>query len=286
MSQKKRIIKIMGVFFLSYCLIGCNVKKQESNEQSLLGIETSVQTIQKDIKVIEESVENNNDISPKERKEPICFYQKYDFDIPGNISIESIKIAVKENNSIIVFNEDETIVETEALGFSVNRILNQCEPYRENRLKSSSFLIYSGDNIYFGIISLKYGYLKIYKRVSQSELIGWPYYSGFSKYFIIENDWIETESYYDSWSYKTIPAVYDGELLVYDIESDRVIYSIGAKLLHEDVLLSIDKIEYDNDNFRILIGNYYDSDEFVDFKLYTNDDNFNYEILDSFSYGS
>ena len=68
-----------------------------------------------------------------------------------------------------------------------------------------------------------------------------------------------------------------------NINTDEVAYFIEKNSLHKNVILAIDKIQYDEDGFRITIGNNLDSDEFTDFKLFTDND-FYYEIYDTYSY--
>ena len=110
------------------------------------------------------------------------------------------------------------------------------------------------------------------------------FYSGNSKYFVIENIGIVRKSYYDTKTFKQVKEQYGGFLEVYNFETNELVFKVDRNLLHKTMSLKIEKIDYIGDDFHIRIGNYYDSDEFVDFYLSTNNEFFSYEINDSFSY--
>ena len=190
-------------------------------------------------------------------------------------------ITKNDDNSIKISYNDKEIISINDIGFHVNNIINLCEPYLQDRLFSSSFIIVKENNYYYALISFNKGFVKIY---SLKESTGDPFYSGYSNYFFLEDTWISKNEYYDYKTFKTVPAEYDAEVMVINVETDEIIYSIDAKKLHRNTLLAIDKIQYEPDGFRVTIGNCMDSDEFVDFKLYTADDDFHYEIYDKYEY--
>ncbi len=194
-----------------------------------------------------------------------------------------MKLKEEENNVLRLSYEEEDFLSIEDLGFEITGVLNLCQPYNDERLYSSSFLIFSEKKTYCGIISFQYGYVKIYNWDQQDGLYGWAYYPGYSDYYVIEDFWIEKKEYYDYKTFKTVPAEYAGLILLMNINTDEVAYFIEKNSLHKNVILAIDKIQYDEDGFRITIGNNLDSDEFTDFKLFTDND-FYYEIYDTYSY--
>ncbi len=272
--------RFLFFIFLSIFIFGCTKK---TNMEAIKADITEEITINETEKQIVEEIELQ-----KEEKEirkienPLKLYKEYTFSPIQKVQLDLVSMELKEENNIEIIYDGITILVIDDIGANIQNVLNLCEPYNSNRLFTSSFLIFSEDAQLCGIISFTQGVVKIYNW--ETEIKCWPYYSGVSKYYLIENDWIEKESYYDYTTFKTIPAVYNGCLLLIDVATDEVVYHIDRKLLHDTIALSIDKIAYESDGFRITIGNYYDSDEFVDFKLSINNAEFSYEIYDKYSY--
>lgn len=278
--------KIKAILIISCCLIGllsCN-KNEKSNispENKDVGhvIKTEDTIPNKQLQSISFQEEENLSV-----KNPLALYKEYSFEPFDNIDLNLVSITLEEDNNVNFIYDNNLILKIEDIDFKIRSVLNQCVPYNSNRLFSSSFHLDTDNKLYYGIISFKYGLVKIFEWLPKEKLIGWPYYSGNSQYFIIEHDWIIKPESHDALTYKLIPAVYGGNILVYDIEMNNIVYNINSKKIHEEILLSIDKIQYEDDGFRITLGNYHDSDEFTDFKLYTADNDFHYEIYDTYSY--
>lgn len=270
-------LKIVLFIFFVMVLFSCAKKKETTipvtNSFQEADIKTVVEQESKDIK--------NEEKTRREVKNPLVFYKQYEFTPIEEINVNSVYITKNDDNSIKISYNDKEIISINDIGFHVNNIINLCEPYLQDRLFSSSFIIVKENNYYYALISFNKGFVKIY---SLKESTGDPFYSGYSNYFFLEDTWISKNEYYDYKTFKTVPAEYDAEVMVINVETDEIIYSIDAKKLHRNTLLAIDKIQYEPDGFRVTIGNCMDSDEFVDFKLYTADDDFHYEIYDKYEY--
>lgn len=281
--------KTHAMVIFIFCLIGlisCDKRKNENTVLEKVDIqlvnneEKSVAANKMQDGVVQENVEEITQI-----KEPIALYKEYLFEPMEIDDIRLVSIALEDDNSVSIYFDNNLVLRMDDFDFEISSVLNQCVPYNDERLYSCSFHLDSVDkNLYYGIISFKFGMVKVYKWLSKETMIGWPYYSGNSPYFIIEHDWTVKPASHDVLTYKLIPAIYDGNILVYNIKSDTIEYYINSKKLHENILLSIDKIGYDTDGFRITLGNYYDSDEYTDFKLFTSNNDFHYEIYDTYSY--
>ena len=287
--------KILGIILLVIFVFVTGCKKNENKNINIQQEEVSPEVIQNEVK--EEKVEVERETEPKiesesETKEvrqldeinnPLVLFNKFDFQPIENVEVKSVKIENEENNTLRFYYKEEPFLTIEDIGIEITGVLNFCEPHNNERLFSSSFLIFSNKVTYCGVISFRYGYVKIYTLNRQNGRHGCVYYSGYSDYYVIEDFWIKKDEYYDYKTFKTVPAVYDGLVLVMDINTDEIVYFIDKNILHKNVLLTIDKIQYEADGFRIIIGNYFDSDEFTDFKLFTENE-FHYEIYDTYSY--
>lgn len=285
----KRILNIIIFVYFIMGLFSCNKNTKVDSGKSVLeknNIEivnnekSAVVSKQMQDGAVQENIEENIKI-----KEPLALYKEFLFEPIEVNNLSLVSILLEDDNSVSIYFDNKLVIRMDDFDFEISSVLNQCIPYNDERLFSCSFHLDSSDkNLYFGIISFKYGMVKVYKWLSKENMIGWPYYSGNSQYFIIEHDWTVKPASHDVLTYELIPAIYDGNILVYNIKTDKIEYYINSKILHENILLSIDKIGYDADGFRITLGNYYDSDEYVDFKLFTDNDNFRYEIYDKYSY--
>ena len=283
----KKISLLLVCGYIIMFLLGCSNKKTETNNNSDIE-KTSVMVERNLSEAIGDEQKMEIDSGETEVKElepiknPLVLLNTYTFEPIQNVDIKSVSVELCENNTIKIFYSNELIIKIDDLECEINNVLNFCKPYNQGRLFSSSFHIFSNKEDYCGIISFEKGYVKVYKWSTDIKCP--PFYSGTSNLFIMENVWLISESHYDYLTYKTVPAEFDGVVILVDLDSDEVVYFIDHKILHETVKLSIDKIQYEPDGFRIIIGNCNDSDEFVDFKLFTDNDNFRYEIYDKYSY--
>ena len=273
----------IGLFIsMMVLLFSCSGKKQDSVPAATSktpAIQTEIKEDNKEIPAV--TAEKTEEKTRKEIKNPLIFYKQCDFSPIENIDVKSVVIENTENNCISLIYKGETLFSISDLEFEITNLTNYCEPYLNDRLFSSFFIIYAEKKQYYSVISFNKGLIKIY---TCEENISPLFYSGTSDYFIFEDNWISKPSYYDYKTFKTVPPEFDAELYLINIDSDEMAYSIESRLLHENVKLSIDKINYEDDGFRVIIGNCMDSDEFVDFKLYTANNDFHYEIFDKYTY--
>lgn len=214
----------------------------------------------------------------------IEFYTEYDFLPISTYDIKLINLQLQDNN-ILVYYDGNLLYCIEDFDNEIEQIYNNCIPYRDDRLYSCSFDIQFHNFIhYFGIINLEKGKIKIYKSLQSDYQNSPPFYSGNTKFFIVDNVRKIKEKYYNYKTFKNEDAIYGGFIELYDFSNNELVYKIDKRQLHSYVLYDIDKIGYEGDDFSIRLGNCYDSDEFVDFKLFTDNDNFKYEIYDKYSY--
>ncbi len=298
MNQRNCFGIVTLLVFSLMLFIGCNRKSENKNNNNLQSEpiaekkETEALSEKSDVAQASEEVEISNDESNKsvevEKQEiylPLSFYKKYTFLPMDEVDYNSISISSVENqNEILIYYNNEIIANINDLDFTIDSILNLFTLHLEGRLFSSAFRFTSGDNEYYGLVNFKQGVIKVYKNVLPQHFVSSPYYSGLSDYFIISDTWIKKDSYYDYKTFKTISAEYACNLLMIDFNSDEIVYSLDQKVLHDNQQLSIDKINYQNNDFQITIGSYLDSDEFVDFEIFTKDSDFHYEIYDKYTY--
>lgn len=294
MGKKNYFISFVFIL-LFFLLLGCKNNKKNSN--SIIDSPISVTDTKQDnntnseIDEVQKKVEAQNKIEEeiKQKMEnfmpAIEFYKEYTFNAVDNVELGKMKFVLGENDVISCYYDTKLLCEISDFTDQVSHIYNNCIPYNDNRLVSSLLEIeLDNDAYYFGIINLSKGKIKLYKSLQEVHHTTPPFYDGDSLYFIINNIRIVKPSYYDYKTFKTVDAVYGGYIELYNFDTDELLYRIDKKSLHEVALYSIDKIQYDPDGFRITIGNYHDSDEYTDFKLYTDDNNFRYEIFNSYSY--
>jgi len=221
----------------------------------------------------------------RELKNPLVFYKQYDFIPVEGININEVVYEKTDDKTIKILYQGNNIITIDDLNFEDSSVFYHNKTYNRDRQLTSSFCVFNGNIKYYdAIVSFNKGFVKIYKSTDTEYNIDGPFYSGYSDYYYIYDKWMEKDSYYDYKTFQTIPAVYDGEILLIDINTDEIIYSICSKVLHDYVLLITDEIKYEDDGIRIILGDRMDSDEFVDFKLYTADDDFHYEIYDKYEY--
>ena len=281
--MKKLTILLISFFVMTF-FSGCNKSGKNKKVFPELKVEineTARKSEASDDNLIENTIEIQNE---RVVENPLRFYKRYDFSPIDEPALKLVSMELIDESILLFSYGSERFLEINDIGFSISSILNQCTPYNDDRLVSSSFHIQTETTLYYGIINFVAGYIKIFEWTPKEHLFGWPYYSGISTNFVIEYDWISNPEHYDYKKFETVPAEYDGVLLLIDIDTNEIVYSIDKTLLHKTVLLSIDKIQYEPDGFRITIGNFYDSDEYTDFKLFTDDNNFRYEIYDSYTY--
>lgn len=280
--MKKNIIFFL--FVVSFCsLISCKNKKTKEEEKKTF---VSEEIENNKPKIIEKpkEIEKQSEIIETPDFIPISLYKKYDFAPIDNPDFNLVDVILEEDNDIIMTYDNKKILIIDDITEKLDGVISLFKIFHADRLHSSAFSINSKGKLCYGVVSLEEGYVKIYEKIMDKHSVSFPYYSGKSNYFIFTDDWIVKNSYYDVWTYKDVPAVYSCFLFVYDINTDSVVYSVNSAKLHENVKLPIDEIEYENNNFIVTLGNCFDSDEYVTFKLFTEDNNFNYEIYDKYSY--
>ena len=281
---------VMIIFFLS-----CRNKKQSVNENKEV-VEKLHETEKINNYEISNKVEDgklNDSVSQIELEieqfmdnfEPaIKFVAEYQFIPINNYNLNLVDFRINEQSYIDCYYSDTVLCTIDAISGEINQIYNECIPSQDARKFSAALSVKIDNDFYYCVINLEKGILKLYKSLQAESQQASPFYSGDSQYFIIENDRIVKPSYYDYKSFKEVQAIYGGYIEMYDFNTNELVYKIDERLLHETIHLFIDKIEYEDDGFRITIGNHYDSDEYVDFKLFTDNDNFRYEIYDKYSY--
>ena len=266
---------VLILMTITVLFTGCNKKQQNTKEN-----EESIKPIKIDRKVIVEEKQIEIDL-----KNPLELYKTYDFPLVEDAELSLFSVIKGENNSVILLYDGQELLVIDDIETEISEVRHYCIPYGNyDRTFSSAFEIYQpkGDDnyiLFYGIIEFNKGLIKLYKW-SRIVPVGCPWYSGNSKYYIVEEKWTKRDSYYDVWNYRTVPAVYGGVLLLIDIDTDETVYSIDKDLLYISPRFCIDKIKYEDDGFRITLGFHMDSWEFVDFKIFTENENFYYEICD------
>lgn len=215
----------------------------------------------------------------EELVEPYVLYRQYDFAPVDNVILENVDIII-EDDIIKIFNEGNLIISLEDLDKNIVRVENLCKKYLKGRLYSSAFYIEYKKFILPAVISWEKGFIKIYNKTAKDHR--WNadeiFYSGSGEYFVMTDVWCVQPSYYDNKKFKTIEAKYDNRVYVIDINTDETVYYIEGEDLNSCPLYYIDKITYNNPNFRITLGDYYDSADFTDFEIFVEEENFRYEI--------
>ena len=287
--MKNRIISLKMYFCLVglLCFFSCT-KKNNNQDVAISNSQEIQQTIATETKTdvnnyetqLESKIEDvKNSFSPA-----IEIISEYTFEPIKDDELKLLDFIINENNNIDCLYNGNLLCVVDCINEKIDRVYNQCIPSEEGWSYSAGFEISLEKNNYYGLINLGSGILKIYKSLQYQHQATPPFYSGNSKYFVIENIGIVRKSYYDTKTFKQVKEQYGGFLEVYNFETNDLVFKIDRNLLHKTMSLKIEKIEYIGDDFHIKIGNYYDSDEFVDFYLYTDNEVFSYEIKASFSY--
>ncbi len=291
--KNKTIVSVLLLLFAGLLLFSCSKK---TNGQVQTNQETESISVQKEaLESVTEMSENERSNFEKRLEAKVEETMKnfppaiemtfeYSFEPIFNYDLKLVKFLLNEENRIDCFYDGILLCTVDCIDGMSGRLYNNCVPRENGFAYSAGFEVSFEDINYYGLINLESGVLKIYKSLQYAHQATPPFYSGNSKYFVIENIGVVSPSYFDTKTFKDVKEQYGGFLEVYNFETSELVYKIDRKLLHKTMSLSIEEIEYVDDSFHIKISQYYDSDEFVDFKLFAENDEFRYEILDSFSY--
>lgn len=214
----------------------------------------------------------------------IEFINEYKFSPIADFELKLLNFYLNDEKLITCSYNNQVLCLIKDITGNIERIYNNCIPFRDNRLYSASFNFKINEIYYYGVINLLEGKIKLYKSLQSDYQFSIPYYSGKDSYFIINNVRIINPSFYDYKTYSNVEATYGGYIEIYNFMTNKLEYRIDKRDLHENVLYDIDKIRYEKDGFRVIIGNCYDSDEYTDFKIYTANNDFHYEIYDKYIY--
>lgn len=277
------------LFFVSFIFISCN-KNNKINNSNLENQEVA-NLIQGEVKLDLEEIKNTDNSLETEIEQALKTFtpaielvSEYDFEPVSDFDLKLMDFSRNDDNCIICSYDKKTLCLITDVSESSDSISNNCIPFREDRLSSASFTTKVNDNYYYGVINLPKGLLKLYKSLQTDHQFSIPYYSGKDSFFIINNVRIVKPSFYDYKTFCNVDAIYGGYIEVYNFFTNEIVYRIDKRELHKNTKYDIDKINYDEDGFRVVIGNYFDSDEYTDFKIFTNENNFHYEIYDTYSY--
>ena len=214
------------------------------------------------------------------------FLSEYNFEPVYNYDLKLIDIKLEEENNISFIYDNTVLCTIDNLVGEIKHIYNQCIPYSNGMLYSASFDIEINNSHYYGVINLGKGIVKLYKSLHSDYQFAPPFYSGDSDYFIIENVRIVKGQYYEPKTLKYVRETFGGYIELYNYSTNELVYKIDKRKLHQNVQLAIEKIHYEEDGISATLSTYHDSDEFTDFKLYTADNDFHYEIYDTYAYSS
>ena len=288
MKNTFTVLSLVLVFMFLVISIGCNKKQDAIDSNATIKIlddkhsDIDNETIKKDDFISNTNLKNE---SVMYKFTPALeFFTEYKFDPISCSDLNLIDIRLEENKYINCYYAEQLFFMLEVFTENIDYVTNFCISYNNDRLQSAVLYIRNKEEYYYGLFNFPKGILKIYKSLQAEGQHSIPFYSGDSQFFIIENKRFVKEAYYDDTTNKQVRETYCGYLELYDFNTNELIYKIDKKLLHETISLSIDKIQYDEDGLSITLGNYYDSDEYVDFKLFTNNTDFRYEIYDKYSY--
>lgn len=288
-----KIYTIVLLFMISF--FGCkkkqnfDIKNNDLNEEngSILKNETEKNNNQSNVindKEAESFVDNEIEKQMRNFMPALKILNEYSFESIENYDLSLISLDIINNSEIACSYDGKVFCKISDFNGKIERIYNHCVPYRNGRLFSSSFEVFVEENQFFGVINLFEGILKVYKSLHSDNQYSPPFYSGKGKYMVINNVRIVKPAHYDYKMYKHVSSVFGGFLEVYSFFDNELVYKIDKRQLHSNTLLGIDKIEYEIDGFRITLGNYLDSDEFVDFNLIMDEGKFLYEINDKTDY--
>lgn len=282
--MRKIRIKIIAILGLSI-ITSCNKNTKKEAPQEISQVEKLVEKVTDEEKEIikKKKIEKEIEEAMNNFQPAIEFITEYNFTPIDDYNLQLVDIQVNESNDIEC-SYDGSLLCTISGSDKIQRIDNFCIPYSEGRLYSSSIQIVTNDKYYYGIINLEKGILKYYRSLQTEHHHSEPFFSGKSKYFIIENIREVYSTYYDYKKYQQIHEVYGGYIEIYNFDLNQLVYKIDRRQFLISSLVSIGKILYEEDGFYITLANFYDSNEFVKFKLFTENDNFHYEIYDKYLY--
>lgn len=291
--KRKILFIMMGLFLTALSLVSCTKKNDSTNkivkETEAVAAQTELQgavseTSEKDANNYEKQLEDQIKEKMKNFPPAIEFCAEYSFEPLNDYDLKLVDFIINEEKIIDCFYDGALLCSADCVKGATDRVYNNCIPTENGWAYSAGFETSLDGTNYYGLINLNKGILKVYKSLQYEHQATPPFYSGNSKYFVIENIGVVRESYYDTKTFKNVKEQYGGFLEVYDFETNDLVFKIDRSLLHKTMSLSIEKIDYIDDNFHIEIGNYYDSNEFVDFNLSRDEEGFHYIINDSFSY--
>ena len=291
--KTKTIFFVMCLLLIALLQVSCT-KKNDSTNKIVQETETvaAQEELQGAVSETSEKESNNyekqleDQIKEKMRNFPpaIEFCAEYSFEPLNDYDLKLVDFIINGEKIIDCFYDGTLLCSADCVKGATDRVYNNCIPTENGWAYSAGFETSLDETNYYGLINLNKGILKVYKSLQYEYQATPPFYSGNSKYFVIENIGVVREAYYDTKTFKNVKEQYGGFLEVYDFETNDLVFKIDRSLLHKTMSLSIEKIDYIDDNFHIKIGNYYDSDEFVDFNLSRDEEGFHYIINDSFSY--
>lgn len=291
--KTKTIILGMCLLLITLLQVSCAKKNYSSNR---IEAETETVVAQEELQgAVSDSSEKESNNYEKQLEDQIKekmknfppaieFCAEYSFEPLNDYDLKLVDFIVNEENIINCFYDSTLLCSVDCIKGVTDKIYNNCIPTENGWAYSAGFETSLDETNYYGLINLNKGILKVYKSLQYEHQATPPFYSGNSKYFVIENIGVVREAYYDTKTFKNVKEQYGGFLEVYDFETNDLVFKIDRSLLHKTMSLSIEKIDYIDDNFHIEIGNYYDSNEFVDFNLSRDEEGFHYIINDSFSY--
>lgn len=271
--------KCIGVF--SFCffifLTGCEKKNNIDN----VGKTNTTETVITENKQNHE-VENIDFVSQSvTSKCPVKYLKDYIFEPIELFDNSLFCVELDKENTINISYDSKILLSINEIKGKVVSIINNCN---NSKIYSNVVDIKVNENKYFCVFLFSKGIMKFYKSEQPQNLQTSPLFVENNKYLIFDNFTLIKNEYYDSWTYKTIPAQYYDTIEVFDMNQNETIYSINKNDLHNNIFLYFQNVVYENDGFRIVLGCYPDSDEFVNFKLFTDNNDFHYEIYEKYSY--
>lgn len=277
--MKKNVIFFL--FVVSFCsFISCKNKKINN------GIEAPEEKeVKKDpLEYITEKQTHTKEVNVEdvEIKSPVSYVKQYSFEPIENFDNNLFSVVIDDNNSIDFTYDGYVFLVIDDMNSPIEYLYSHCGKEYDYYSEVVDFSM--NGNRYNCIMLFSEGILKLYKSELPENLQMAPLFKEKNRYLIFDHFTLVRNKYYDPWYFKEMPAQYIAEIDVYDMELNQIVYSVNKPDLHEKLFLYFENIIYDDDGFVITLGCYPDSDEYVTFKLFTEDNNFNYEIYDKYSY--
>ena len=280
--KKTVFMSLLFLVLVSSCTKNKNqdysVYQDEKNK--MVSENTDKQSDYNPSKIVVDEIEN----AMNDFKQGIKFFSEYKFDSITNYDLNLLSFQINADKALECYYDGNQFCIINDLNMNIEQIYNYCVPYSNYRLFSAAFGLVLNGNFYFGVINMPEGIIKVYESLQSDNQNSPLFYSGNSKYFVMDNTRIIKPRYYDYKTFRTIQDTFGGYIEIYSFLNNELVYRIDKRKLHETILLDIDKIQYEEDGFKIILGNYQDSDEFVDFKVFTDCESFHYEIYDKYTY--